>query len=97
MKSLLIVLVFVMTSTVVFAKEQPQKQPHHLKNGKTKKSENFKLCEVSQSGTIGTYLAQVTITCTSKAPTCELASLGASICVRFQIIDAYTKLSATVS
>lgn len=96
MKCLLVTLIFVVIGTVAFAKEHPQ-QVLKLKSGKTKRPGKFRLCEVSQSGTIGSYLTQVTITCTSKAPTCELASLGASICVRFQITDAYTKLNATLN
>ncbi|WP_336517275.1 hypothetical protein [Pollutibacter soli] len=97
MKSMLMLLLFFITGSAVFATEQPVRANRHSNRWKEKKPENFKLCEVTQSGTIGTYLTQVTITCTSKAPTCEMASLGASLCVKFQITDAYTKINATVN
>lgn len=96
MKSLKVMLILLFTAVIVSGAEYPQEPSRQNKIGRGEKSESLKLCEVSQSGTIGTYLTQVTITCTSKAPTCEMASLGAGLCVRFQITDAYTKLSATV-
>ncbi len=101
MKRILMSLIFISISILSFANS-------HNRSGtklrlyptgvdSAKKGNEKRVCEASQSGSIGTYLTKITITCTSTAPTCEQAEKSAKDCAEKLIMDAYTKVKVAMS